>query len=309
MSGSADGLIRLWTIRTGECENTFDAHTDKVWALETVDLHAQTVEAISETAKNSDAHTETNATDAHTESAEAISKRIRKMQSRPLQQGFFSAGSDSTILTWLDVTEEHENTRVKEIESTLAMEQQLQNHLRNKDYHAALACALTLKHSLKVLGIFQAILEDYTSGSSGDIGGVGGNTVVPAGVKKDLFSLDWSIRLDAYVRNLADAQIEAVVVYACQWNTNAKHTYTVQLLLSSLLRIVKVILPCIPCIPCIYPLYHLYATYLLQNPLYTLIPFGAPYITYASYTSYTVPILPLYHLYPNPNPITPTYTL
>jgi U3 small nucleolar RNA-associated protein 13 len=33
VSGSADGLIRLWTIRSGECENTFDNHQDKVWTI------------------------------------------------------------------------------------------------------------------------------------------------------------------------------------------------------------------------------------------------------------------------------------
>jgi len=35
ISGASDGLVRLWTIRTGECENTFDEHADRVWALAT----------------------------------------------------------------------------------------------------------------------------------------------------------------------------------------------------------------------------------------------------------------------------------
>eukprot|EP00622_Pseudochattonella_farcimen_P004120 FR739442.1.p1 GENE.FR739442.1~~FR739442.1.p1 ORF type:complete len:154 (+),score=32.76 FR739442.1:2-463(+) len=33
MSTGADGLMKLWTIRTNECEATFDAHTDKVRTL------------------------------------------------------------------------------------------------------------------------------------------------------------------------------------------------------------------------------------------------------------------------------------
>lgn len=33
MSGGADGLVKLWTVRSDECEATLDAHTDKVWAL------------------------------------------------------------------------------------------------------------------------------------------------------------------------------------------------------------------------------------------------------------------------------------
>lgn len=35
MSGGADGLVKLWTIRSHECEATLDSHDDKVWALTT----------------------------------------------------------------------------------------------------------------------------------------------------------------------------------------------------------------------------------------------------------------------------------
>lgn len=34
MSSGADGLVKLWTIRTNECEATMDGHTNKVWALD-----------------------------------------------------------------------------------------------------------------------------------------------------------------------------------------------------------------------------------------------------------------------------------
>lgn len=34
LSSGSDGLIKLWTIRTNECENTVDGHNDKVWALD-----------------------------------------------------------------------------------------------------------------------------------------------------------------------------------------------------------------------------------------------------------------------------------
>ena len=33
-SSGSDGLIKLWTIRTNECESTMDGHADKVWALD-----------------------------------------------------------------------------------------------------------------------------------------------------------------------------------------------------------------------------------------------------------------------------------
>ncbi|KAG5188335.1 hypothetical protein JKP88DRAFT_267609 [Tribonema minus] len=33
LSGGADGLVKLWTIRTSECEGTFDRHNDRAWAM------------------------------------------------------------------------------------------------------------------------------------------------------------------------------------------------------------------------------------------------------------------------------------
>lgn len=35
MSGGADGLVKVWTVRSDECESTLDGHTEKVWALTT----------------------------------------------------------------------------------------------------------------------------------------------------------------------------------------------------------------------------------------------------------------------------------
>ncbi len=37
VSGGADGLVKVWTVRSDECEATLDAHTDKVWALATAE--------------------------------------------------------------------------------------------------------------------------------------------------------------------------------------------------------------------------------------------------------------------------------
>ena len=34
VSSGADGLIKLWTVRTNECEATLDGHSGKVWALD-----------------------------------------------------------------------------------------------------------------------------------------------------------------------------------------------------------------------------------------------------------------------------------
>lgn len=33
LSAGADGLVKLWSLRTGECVNTFDEHEGKIWAM------------------------------------------------------------------------------------------------------------------------------------------------------------------------------------------------------------------------------------------------------------------------------------
>ena len=34
ISSGSDGLLKLWTIRTNECETTLDGHANKAWALD-----------------------------------------------------------------------------------------------------------------------------------------------------------------------------------------------------------------------------------------------------------------------------------
>jgi U3 small nucleolar RNA-associated protein 13 len=33
VSAGGDGLVKVWTIRNGECETTLDNHSDRVWSL------------------------------------------------------------------------------------------------------------------------------------------------------------------------------------------------------------------------------------------------------------------------------------
>ena len=110
ISGSSDGLIRLWTIRSGECENTFDSHTDRVWAIATMNI-----------------------TSNHTEVNEESEDRGEQKGSET-EEIFFSGGSDSKLIVWGDHTEREEKQRLIQAESTLLLEQQMQNDLRNKRY-------------------------------------------------------------------------------------------------------------------------------------------------------------------------------
>jgi U3 small nucleolar RNA-associated protein 13 len=190
-------LIRLWTIRTGECENTFDVHEDKVWTLEAIES-----EPVAE--------------------GEVKSEGV-----------FFSGGGDSLFAMWKDVTEAENLLAIVAAEDVLLMEQQFQGDLRRKDYEKALIGAINLKHSLKILNVLGVILEQDNRGDAVTTDNLGAEQL-------ELFEDVWSLRLDPYVAKLSDEHIEVVLVFLKDWNTNSRHCYVSQVLISSFLRVVKI---------------------------------------------------------------------
>lgn len=143
---------------------------------------------------------------------------------------FFSGGSDSKLILWKDATAEEEKSRMDLAERTLLLEQQMQNDLRNKRYDKALVTALDLGHSLRVLNILTTILEE---------GGDKEEEKEWARDNPDLFCSVWSRRLDPYVLAFTEEQLEKVVTYLKEWNANARHCFTSQVLLNALLRLVR----------------------------------------------------------------------
>ena len=113
LSGSADGLVRLWNVGTGECVATFDEHQDKVWALTLP----------SESHLHILPHTPT-ATATATDSG----------NEEPRVGVFVTAGSDSCIRVWGDRTRELERLRLQEQEDALANAQALDNDVNNRRY-------------------------------------------------------------------------------------------------------------------------------------------------------------------------------
>ena len=105
--GGADGLVRLWDVRSGECVGTFDEHADRVWAL-AVAREEEGEEGV--------------------QGGEAASSLL------PEKAYFFSGGSDSRLLLWRDDTLQQEQERVQEQELTILAEQQLAVDLRKGNY-------------------------------------------------------------------------------------------------------------------------------------------------------------------------------
>jgi U3 small nucleolar RNA-associated protein 13 len=252
LSGSADGLIRLWTIRSGECEKILDAHTDKVWALS---LSPQSILNLAPSNSSADtsiatatATTTAAANDVEQQSGDAgvAASAVCDADSEE-KLSFFSGGSDSRLNMWVDVTAEEEETRMQALEKELLLEQELQNDVRHKRYDKALSIAMRIGHSNRVLSILQSIMED-----DDNIKGTGDakdnfvavfpalTNPLAAGSSSGASKQSIAERLDAYVRKWSDEEIEKIFGLMKDWNTNAKNSYVCTILLNSLLRVVGV---------------------------------------------------------------------
>jgi U3 small nucleolar RNA-associated protein 13 len=117
VSSGADGLIKLWTIRTNECETTMDGHSDKVWAL---DL------------------------------AYGGNVSTRK-------DLLVSGGADSRIVVWEDTTAQQEAEAHAQRAENVLLDQQMANHLRHKEFEKALEIALTMNKPLQTQKVLTAL--------------------------------------------------------------------------------------------------------------------------------------------------------
>ena len=176
LSGSADGLVRLWKCSNGECITAMDEHKEKVWCIsapsETVlkRINGTNDTSHKDSSKSQRSNDDSDDNDEkETENMDmdiqdtAMNTLTTAMSSSHIDPFFFTGSSDSTIKLWFDQTDELESQRLIELEEKLLTEQSLDNDIRNKRYAKALTLALNLSHGARTRSILQAILDDETS--------------------------------------------------------------------------------------------------------------------------------------------------
>jgi U3 small nucleolar RNA-associated protein 13 len=139
LSGSADGLIRLWDVRSGEVVKTFDQHSDKLWALSFPKDGGYTPPQRSPSLQG-----------ANVASASDSSSEIDS-----LGAFFVTAGSDARMLVWTDATTEEERSRLKALETRTIAEQSMDNDMRAGRFDKVRVCsAIYLYLSLPIFIAF-----------------------------------------------------------------------------------------------------------------------------------------------------------
>ena len=130
LSGSADGLIRLWDVRSGEVVKTFDEHEDKLWAL-AFPKDGGFASTASATIADVDVDASATNMDVAEEAAkENVTSAAVASNVESLGAFFVSGGSDSRVLVWTDATVEEERARLFALETRTNAEQSMDNDVR-----------------------------------------------------------------------------------------------------------------------------------------------------------------------------------
>ncbi|XP_061191404.1 transducin beta-like protein 3 [Saccostrea echinata] len=203
-TSSGDGTIKIWSIQGLECVKTFEGHDSAVLRVTFINRGMQLLSCGSDglmkiwVIKTS---TCVSTMDEHEDKIWSIT--VNKEEDHVV-----TGGADSSIILWKDVTGEEVQKKQTEREEFILKEQELSNLLHQKKYLKAIGLAITLEQPFRVLSIIKEILYN------------------PNG-KTELETTLQKLRLD---------QIDSVLRFASEWNTNSRHCHEAQFVLHTVLR-------------------------------------------------------------------------
>ncbi|KAI7907602.1 WD40-repeat-containing domain protein [Cokeromyces recurvatus] len=210
-TSAGDKTVKIWSLKDFTCLKTFEGHTNSVLRVDFLTAGMQLVSAGSDglvkvwTIKTNEC---ASTLDNHTQKVWALA--VRKDEKYVI-----SAGADSVINFWEDVTLQEQEEELKEKEELIIKEQELQTFMRKKDYLNAILLALSLEQPFRLLGLFREVYESRS--------------------EDDETSITGSENVDKILAELSIENIEKLLGYIRDWNTNAKHSDIAQTILYAIL--------------------------------------------------------------------------
>ncbi|CAG8465066.1 6401_t:CDS:10 [Gigaspora rosea] len=211
VTSSGDKTIKIWSTTDFSCLKTFEGHTNTVLKALFLTSGTQLMSCGSDgllklwTIKSNECIA---TLDNHTE-------KIWALTARKDENVVASGGADSLINLWEDCTTEEMEKRVKEEEEQILKEQDLANYLLKKDYKNAITLAMSLNQPFRLLNLFKEILDNRAEGDT---------------------SITGSESIDKIITTLSKEDIEQMLKYIRDWNTNAKNFRTAQTILNAILK-------------------------------------------------------------------------
>lgn len=187
-SAAGDGLVKVWNAQDGECAATLDNHIDRVWAL------AVRPKNESKAGPSDDEETE----EGDEEQLELV-----------------SGSADSTLTFWTDTTATTALAATTHATARIEQDQQLQNHIRSKNFREAIVLALQLDHPKRLLELF----GDIISGP------------------QEPGSFTGRLDVDDVLKSLSGGQLWNLVCRVRDWNANGRTKGVAQKVLYALLRL------------------------------------------------------------------------
>lgn len=203
LTTSADCTMRLWSLQDLSCIKSFEGHDSSVVRGEFLSQGAQLITGGADGLVKlwSVKSGECNATlDQH-------NGRIWALAVSTNEDSIITGGADSLLVRWKDVTDEKKKAAMEDREKLALQDQELANLIHNNELLKALKLSLRLERPHQSLRIIQGILK------KGDVPG-----------------------LNETVSQLSIDQQQVLLKYASLWNSNGKHCYTAQAVLSVLLE-------------------------------------------------------------------------
>lgn len=200
-SAAGDGLVKVWDAQGGECAATLDNHVDRVWALAVKPPPILSAEDIKrQTQKDQDAEM-------------ADGQEEDKPQESTLE--LVSGSADSTLTFWSDTTATTALQATTQATARIEQDQELQNHIRSRNYREAIVLALQLNHPKRLLDLFTAVVNGLQEPGS------------YTGKKE----------VDAVIAGLSDSQLWNLLKRLRDWNANARTYNVAQHVLYAILRL------------------------------------------------------------------------
>ena len=203
---SADCTVRLWSIADASCVKTFEGHDSSVLRVSFLCRGMQLLTC------SADGLLKLWSVKAN-ECVQTCSEHEAKVWAlavRRDQKLFVSGGADSSLLVWKDVSEEEARVDAEAAALRVSQEQALSNLVQQRQWLRALKLAIKLKRPFRCLQILKELRRD---------GGEEAN------------------QLSDILTQLRDDQLEELLQFVVEWNTNSKHCHEAQLVVNLLLRL------------------------------------------------------------------------
>ncbi|KAL4239924.1 Transducin (beta)-like 3 [Mactra antiquata] len=203
-TSSGDGTVKLWSLADFSCVRTFEGHDCAVLKVAFITRGMQIVSS----ATNGLIKLWTIKSNECVKTFEGHEDKVWALAVGDDDE-MISGGADSNLITWKDVTEIEQVEAKEKQEEFILQEQTLSNLIQQKKYLKAIGLAITLEQPFRLLSILKEILSE----DDGD---------------NKLFKTLEKLRMD---------QIDSLLRFTVQWNTNSRHCHESQVVLSSVLKI------------------------------------------------------------------------